>query len=184
MDGLGVLPPSFYYTGDVKDRRGVGWVRTASDERHCGADKVYVGPIKRCAGAEIMRWFAALMLLAGLGLPVAGCGGNTILTSVGAIDGGLNLADSNTEMHYNLSVADGSLRLTEIGSGGTVVLDIGLIDSVTGAHYRVAVIGGALTLVPAAETTQGTPQLGLADTVTARNYALAVVSGSLTLIPG
>ncbi len=132
----------------------------------------------------MMRRFASLVLVAGLGLPIAGCGGNLLLAPASGVGSGLVLVDSKTEKNYRLSVADGSLRVTEIVCGGTVATDTGLIDSVTGAHYTLAVSDGALTLVSGAETTQGTLQLGLADTVTARNYALAVISGALTLISG
>jgi hypothetical protein len=131
----------------------------------------------------MMKRFAAVVFVAGLGLPMVGCGGDLMLPQAGGGSSGLILADSGTETHYSLSVADGSLMLTEIGPEGTAAADPGLIDSVTGAHYSVTVNDGALTLVPGSSTTQGTLQLGLADTVTAKNYTLAVDSGALTLIP-
>ena len=132
----------------------------------------------------MMRRYAALMLVAVLGLPMAGCGCGLMLPQADGVSSGLILADSGNKTHYSLSVAGGSLMLTEIGSGVTVAADPELIDSMTGAHYTVAVSDGALTLVPGAETTQGAAQLGLADTATARNYALEVIRGALTLIPG
>jgi hypothetical protein len=132
----------------------------------------------------MMSRFAAVVLVAGLGLPMVGCGGDLMLPQSSGVSGGLILADSGSEMHYSLSVADGSLMLTAIGSEGTVAADPGLIDSVTSTHYSVAVTDGTLTLVPGSSTMQGALQIGLKDTVTARNYALAVDSGALTLIPG
>ena len=150
----------------------------------CVADEGDVRAIERRPGVEMMRRFAAVVLVAGLGLGMAGCGDGLILPQAGGGSSGLMLTGPGTETHYNLCVADGSLTLTEIAGGGTGAADPELIDSVTGAHFSVSVTGGALSLVSASSTTPGALQIGLADTVTARNYALAVVSGALTLIPG
>jgi hypothetical protein len=132
----------------------------------------------------MMRRFAAVVLVAGLVLPMVGCGSSLSLPQASEGSSGLILTDSGTETHYSLSVADGALMLTATNSEGTAVANLGLIDSVTGAHYSVTVTDGALTLVPSSITTPGALQIGLADAVTARNYTLAVDSGALILIPG
>jgi hypothetical protein len=132
----------------------------------------------------MMRRFAAVVLVAGLGVAMAGCGDGLSRPQSGVGSNGLMLTDPGTETHYNLSVAAGSLILTETASGSMGTTDPGLIDSVTGAQYSLDVTRGALTLVPGAYTIQGTLLIELADTVIAKNYALAVVSGALTLIPG
>ena len=131
----------------------------------------------------MMRRFAAIVLVAGLGLPMVGCGSALSLPQAGGSSIGLILADSGTETHYSLSVADGSLMLTATNSQGTAAANLGLIDSLTGAHYSLTVTDGALTLVPGSSSTPGALQIGLADSVTARNYTLAVNSGALILIP-
>ena len=131
----------------------------------------------------MMRRFAAVVLIAWLGLPMVGCGCALSLPQADGGSIGLILADSGTETHYSLSVADGALMLTETNSEGTAAANLGLIDSVTGAHYSVTVTDGALTLVPGSSTTPGALQIGLADAVTAGNYTLAVNSGTLILIP-
>ena len=149
-----------------------------------GADEGDVRAIKRRPVVEMMMRFAAVVLVAGLGLGMAGCGDGLILPQAGGVSSGLMLTEPETKANYNLSVADGSLTLTEIASGGTSTADPGLIDRITGAQYSVSVTRGTLALAASANTTPGALQIGLADTVTARNYALAVVNGALTLIPG
>jgi len=131
----------------------------------------------------MMRRFAAIVSVAGLGLAMAGCGGGLILPQADGVSSGLILADAANETHYNLSVTGGALMLTEIGSGGMVAADPELIDSMNGAQYSMTVTGGSLTLVVGENTPQGALQIELTDTVTAKNYTLAVVRGALTLIP-
>lgn len=140
------------------------------------------GAVEQQTGVRMMRRFAALVLVVELGLAMVGCS-DLNHSPVGGAVSALILTDSGTETRYSLSVADGSLMLTETGSQGTAA-DPELIDSATGAHYSVAVTGGALTLVPGSSTTLGTLRIALADVVTAKNYALAVDNGALTLIPG
>lgn len=113
------------------------------------------------------------------GWVVAGCG-TGLVGHASSPGSALVLADSVTNMHFNLSVVDGSPTLTGIGNSGTLATGPQLIDGATGEHFALVVTSGALTLVP---NTSGaaSAQIGLADTVTAKTYELAVVSGGLTL---
>jgi hypothetical protein len=116
---------------------------------------------------------AAIAAIAGL---MAGCGADSIAARV---SGGLVLDDAESGAHYELSVADGALTLTGIGSAGTAAKDVGLVDSATGAGYSVEVAGGTLMLEPGGA---GTEKVALEDTVTAKTYELAVTGGTLTLV--
>jgi hypothetical protein len=99
-----------------------------------------------------------MLAIAGMVGLIAGCGG--VVTPVaGAAASGLVLADAASGAHYELSVADGALTLTGMGSAGTAEKDAGLVDSAT------------------------VERIALADTVTAKTYELAVAAGALTLVP-
>ncbi|HEX9197997.1 MAG TPA: hypothetical protein VF865_00430 [Acidobacteriaceae bacterium] len=127
------------------------------------------------------RLAAAILLVSGLTWPIAGCGGNSIVSGVSSVGSGLVLADSVTQAHFSVSVVNGAPTLTGLGSSGAVSVNAGLIDHVTGAHYLLAVTSGALTLVPGSTATEGAAQIGLVDSVTAKTYTLVVVNGALTL---
>ncbi len=126
----------------------------------------------------------AIVLAAGLGGPVIGCG-----MSVSCSDGknaaaGLTLADSVSGARFVLSVADGSAELTAAGvADGAAAADPELADTETGELHFLTVRNGALTLVQAPDGVTGAAQIGFVDTVTKKTYALAVVRGTLTLIP-
>lgn len=127
-----------------------------------------------------MRRFSSMLAIAGMVGLIAGCGG--VVTPVaGAAASGLVLADAASGAHYELSVADGALTLTGMGSAGTAEKDAGLVDSATGASYSVEVASGALMLEPGGSA--AVERIALADTVTAKTYELAVAAGALTLVP-
>jgi len=126
-----------------------------------------------------MRLFGAVVIIAGLVWLMVGCGVVIAPVTDGATSG-LTLLDAESGVHYELSVADGSLTLTGIGSAGTAEADAELVDNVTGVSYQVGVTGGSLTLEPGGAV--GAKQIGLEDTVTAKTFELAVAGGALTLI--
>jgi hypothetical protein len=119
--------------------------------------------------------FARVVAMAATMWLMAGCGGVVVRS---AAANGLTLSDAASGTHYELSVADGALTLTGMGSAGTAS-DPGLSDEVTGSGYRVGVANGSLTLEPGSA---GANEIGLVDSVTAKPYELAVSGGALTLI--
>lgn len=127
-----------------------------------------------------MRQFGRVVAMALMAWLMVGCGG-LVTPIAGGTASGLVLADAGSGTHYELSVADGSLTLTGIGSAGTAANDARLNDSATGASYQVGVTSGALTLEPGGSA--GVEEIPLTDAVTAKTYELAVASGALTLVP-
>lgn len=132
-----------------------------------------------------LRRAGLALLFAGVCGVVTGCGGDLLVArdeGTGSVaGGGLILADTTTQLHYSLNVADGSPTLTEIGGTGTAPAGSELIDSTSGGHFSVVVTSGALTLVPEASGSSASAQIALVDSVTTKTYELAVTSGALTL---